>query len=234
MAHTYLVAAFDRSNEAEQVKRELMKKGVSQTNIKLTASNDDNISDFFRSIFTDANSQSNAEVYSEAVRHGATVVTVFAEDKEASMVEKIMESNGAIDINERSASWSRESTGKAGERTAIPVMEEELRVGKRENTLGSVRVTSHISERPVEETVRLTEQHAVIERHPVDRPASAEDLEAFKEGSVEVRETAEEAVVSKSARVVEEVVLGKETTQHEETVRDTVRRTDVDIEKKKR
>jgi stress response protein YsnF len=31
--------------------------------------------------------------------------------------------------------------------------------------------------------------------------------------------------------VVEEVVVGKNVTEHQETVRDTVRRTDVDVEK---
>ena len=53
---------------------------------------------------------------------------------------------------------------------------------------------------------------------------------AFKETSIEVRETGEEAVVSKTARVVEEVEIGKEATSREETVHDTVRKTEVDVE----
>jgi len=54
--------------------------------------------------------------------------------------------------------------------------------------------------------------------------------EAFREGTLEVTERAEEAVVSKTARVVEEVVVGKQVEEHTETIRDTVRRTDVDVQ----
>ena len=45
-----------------------------------------------------------------------------------------------------------------------------------------------------------------------------------------MRETAEVPVVSKEARVVEEVSLDKEITERQETIRDTVRNTEVDVE----
>lgn len=114
--------------------------------------------------------------------------------------------------------------------TAIPVIEEDVRVGKREVNTGRVRVVSRVTERPVEETVNLHEEHAHIERRPVNRPVAADELNAFKAGSIEIQETAEEVVVEKSARVVEEVVVGKQSSDRQETVHDTVRRTDVDIE----
>ena len=68
-----------------------------------------------------------------------------------------------------------------------------------------------------------------INRHPVDRAVSEGDM-AFKEQNFEVTETDEVPVVSKTARVVEEVVVGKTATERTETVSDTVRRTDVDVE----
>jgi stress response protein YsnF len=71
----------------------------------------------------------------------------------------------------------------------------------------------------------------VVERRPVNRPASEADLAAFKEGEMEIRETSEEPVVSKEARVVEEVDVGKEATQRTETVSDKVRRKDVEVER---
>jgi stress response protein YsnF len=74
----------------------------------------------------------------------------------------------------------------------------------------------------------LREEHAAIERRPVDRPATAADL---KEGFVEIRETTEQPVVSKTARVVEEVVVGKEATERTETIADTVRGTEVEVER---
>ncbi|WP_019139917.1 YsnF/AvaK domain-containing protein [Noviherbaspirillum massiliense] len=119
---------------------------------------------------------------------------------------------------------------KTKEGTTIPVVEEELRVGKREVQRGGVRVFQRVSERPVNESVTLREEHVNVERHPVDKPATEADLAAFKEGQVEMREMAEEPVVSKTARVVEEVQVGKEVTQRTEDVKDTVRRTDVEVE----
>jgi uncharacterized protein (TIGR02271 family) len=113
----------------------------------------------------------------------------------------------------------------------IPVVEEQLNVGKREVQRGCVRVFSHTTERPVEENVQLREERARVERRPVDRPVTEADLgNAFKEKSVELRETVEEPVVAKTARVVEEVDVGKDVTTRTETVRDTVRRTDVEVE----
>jgi stress response protein YsnF len=53
----------------------------------------------------------------------------------------------------------------------------------------------------------------------------------FAEKVVEMTETAEEAVVSKTARVKEEVLISKDATERTETVRDTVRREDVEITK---
>ena len=115
---------------------------------------------------------------------------------------------------------------------AIPVVEEEIRVGKREVSRGGVRVVSRVTERPVEENVNLREEHVHVERHAVDRPLTAADANAaFRERTIEATETAEEAVVSKNARVVEEVVVNKDVDQRTETVRDTVRRTDVDVQR---
>ena len=120
---------------------------------------------------------------------------------------------------------------KAGQTAAIPVVEEEIAVGKRDVERGGVRVRTEVEERPVQEQVNLREEHVRVERRPVDRPATEADINrAAQSGTIEVREKAEEAVVAKTARVVEEVVVGKEATQRTETVRDTVRRTDVEVE----
>lgn len=118
----------------------------------------------------------------------------------------------------------------SGTKETIPVIEEQLQVGKRSVQRGGVRIYRHVTETPVEESVQLREEHVTIARRAVDEPASAADVEAFKEGTIEVRETAEEPVVAKTARVVEEVEVGKEVTERTETISDTVRRTDVEVE----
>jgi uncharacterized protein (TIGR02271 family) len=112
----------------------------------------------------------------------------------------------------------------------IPVMQEALKVGKRAVERGGVRIFQRLIEEPVEEDVSLREEHVSIQRRPVDQPVDPAQVGAFQEASFEVRESAEEAVVQKSARVVEEVVVGKDVTQRTEQVRDTVRRTEVDVE----
>ena len=113
---------------------------------------------------------------------------------------------------------------------AIPVIEEQLQVGKRAVQRGGVRIYRHVIETPVQESVQLKEERVTVERTPVNQPVSAADVDAFKEGTIEVRETAEEPVVAKTVRVVEEVNVGKEISERTETISDTVRRTDVEVE----
>jgi len=120
------------------------------------------------------------------------------------------------------------STNTQGE-TVIPIMEEELAVGKRQVQSGGARIHTYVTERPVDASVTLREEHVTVDRRPVDRAATDADM-AFGEKSFDVTETAEVPVVAKSARIVEEVVVGKTETERTETVRDTVRRTDVEVE----
>jgi hypothetical protein len=121
---------------------------------------------------------------------------------------------------------------KANREATVPVVEEELQVGKRA-VERDVRLHTTVQEKPVEEQVRLREERVTVERHPVNRPANAADQTAFKESVIEVTETVEEPVINKRARVVEEVVVRKDAKEHVETVRDTVRRTDVNVEHEK-
>lgn len=125
----------------------------------------------------------------------------------------------------------RDDSPPAGKEGVVDVVQEELRVGKRSLDRGGVRVIQRVSEKPVHEVVKLREEHASVDRRPVDRPATPGDMDVFHEGTLEVRETAEEAVVDKKARVVEEVRVSKEVREREETIDDTVRRKDVDVER---
>jgi len=125
---------------------------------------------------------------------------------------------------------SRANTVKTGNDETIDVVEEEIQIGKRAVETGGVRVTSQVREVPVEEEVSLRKEHVEVERRPVNRPASSADLNALRNETIEVRETSEEAVVAKEARVVEEVRVRKDVDERTEKVRDTVRRTEVEVE----
>jgi uncharacterized protein (TIGR02271 family) len=116
------------------------------------------------------------------------------------------------------------------EEVRIPQVTEELRVGKREVARGGARVRSYVTETPVHEQVRLRDERINVERRAVDLPLSAADGDAFRERSIEMTATGEEAVVAKNARVVEEVVVSKTASEHTEDVSDTVRRTDVEVD----
>jgi uncharacterized protein (TIGR02271 family) len=119
---------------------------------------------------------------------------------------------------------------RTGDETVIPIVEEQLSVGKREVERGGVRIRSYVVETPVEETVRLRDETINVERRRVDRPAGDITGDAFRERTIELTETDEEAVVAKTARVTEEVVISKDVTERTEQVSDTVRRTEVDVE----
>jgi uncharacterized protein (TIGR02271 family) len=132
---------------------------------------------------------------------------------------------GDFDLN-----TGRTDLNSTDETRKIPIIEENLEVGKREVQRGGVRLRSRIVERPVEESLRLREESVRVERTPVDRAATSADLSNFKETEIEMTETAEVPVVSKESRVVEEVSLGKEVNERTETISDTVRSTEVDVD----
>ncbi len=113
---------------------------------------------------------------------------------------------------------------------SIPVIQEDMQVGKRQVLRGGVRVFSRVVERPVEESIGLREEHAHVTRQAVNRPATEADFTAGREQTIEVSEYGEEAVVGKRARVVEEVQVGKQVSERTETVRDTVRHTEIQVE----
>ena len=148
-----------------------------------------------------------------------------------SSLEGSAASSGSVQGSSLTGSMQRDTAMARDTNTAaIPVVQEQLKIGKREVSRGGVRVYSRIVETPVDENIRLREEHVNVERRPVDQPLSGTNANAFKEQSIEMRETAEEAVVEKSARVVEEVMINKEVTQREQQIHDTVRHTEVEVE----
>jgi uncharacterized protein (TIGR02271 family) len=119
--------------------------------------------------------------------------------------------------------------GAEAKEERIPIVEEQLRVGKREMDRGRVRVRSYVVETPVSESVTLRDEHVHVERRAVDLPLSAAD-DAFRDRTIEAVEHSEEAVVSKEARVKEELVIRKDMGQRTQNVTDTVRHTEVEVE----
>jgi uncharacterized protein (TIGR02271 family) len=196
-------------------------------------------------------SEEDAQVYAEGVRRGGTLVTARVQDNDRARLQGILDRSG-VDIARRreayrQSGWrgfdessqpytpdqvrrERQQYGHAGQREGvIPVVEEELRVGKRDVHQGEVKVKSHVVETPVTEQVSLQQERVSVERRPVDRPLSGSER-AFQDRTIEVEQKGQEAVVSKDARIKEEVVVNKDVQQRNQKVSDTVRRTEVEIE----
>jgi uncharacterized protein (TIGR02271 family) len=167
----------------------------------------------------------------------------------------ILDDDGTIDLEQRSAAWRNEGwTGYTAREAAvagsnpsaktrasspqttssrreevIPVAEEHVRIGKRDVSHGRVRVRSYVVETPVQEQVTLRQENVQVERRPVDRPLTGNE-NLFKERVIEAEERGQEAVVAKNTRVKEEIAIKKNATERTETVSDKVRRTEVEVE----
>lgn len=191
----------------------------------------------------------DAEVYDRSLQSGSTVVTVKVDERHVAQVTGILEQHNPVDIDERAAGYGLSqttttttraplaqatpdtaATTTSSEGGTIQLAEEQLSVGKRAVNRGTTRIRRFVVETPVEEQVSLRDETIRVERRAVTggTPVTAAD---FTEKTVEMTETDEEAVVAKTARVVEEVVVSKDVTERVETIRDTVRRDEVEIEK---
>lgn len=257
MAST-VIGFYDTETTARQVMNVLENSGFSRETIDFTTG-ERNASGIADKLVNAGAPREEARLYEQGVQRGGSLVTIITNENEAVRAAEIMQQYEPIYV-EALADWqgpgmasqmtatevsdkdrlvssgatmaadsSSSSATRSDNAEAIPVVEEQIRVGKRAVERGGVRVRSYVTERPIEEQVRLRDETIHVDRRPVDRPVSAAD-DVFKERSIELTETDEEAVIAKEARVVEEVVVSKNVDERVETVRDTVRRTDVDVE----
>ncbi|MCW3091641.1 MAG: hypothetical protein JWP81_2710 [Ferruginibacter sp.] len=206
---------------------------------------------FFKSLF--GNDSDDADRYSKVSRNGYSIVTVHTQSREqAEEAADILDEFGAVDVDEKAAShnvtsgtenydrrsdYENRSTDRSTDldrdeekEVNIDRVEEEVEVGKRTERTGGVRVRSRIVEKPVEETVRLRDERVRVERNPVNREISDAEIGSFQDQDIEMIERTEVPVVNKQARVVEEITVKKDVTERDETIHDTVRNTEVDIE----
>ncbi len=257
--HTF-TALYDRRADAEAMQAELERLGIIDLNHDLHSDQSegfdrDAYSDQARPGLWGkrkgaAPPSEERHLYEEALRRGGFLLTVDCDDAEAARVHQLLESSSAVDMVDRerelrssgfappvaaaaplaAVAAERDLSRSAQHAEAvIPVMEERLTVGTRQVERGGVRVRAYVVEEPVREAVALREERVEVERRPVQaRAVDAGDV--FQERDIELTETAEELVVSKEARVVEEIALRKEAAERVETVQDTVRHTEVEVE----
>ncbi len=111
----------------------------------------------------------------------------------------------------------------------MQLSEESLQVGKRATQGGTARIRKYVVNTPVEEQVSLHSEKVTVDRHPVNDGRPVGDG-SFRDQTIEMTERGEEAVVSKTARVKEEIGLHREGSDRTETVKDNVRREEAEVE----
>ncbi|AQS88013.1 stress response protein [Neoasaia chiangmaiensis NBRC 101099] len=188
--------------------------------------------------------------YDQTVKSGGTVVTVVTDAAQADRINSVLQEHGPIDLDERHSEYSasgvygeglpgtatgdtanadRATQDHTSSEQVIPLAEEELEVGKRDVDRGTTRVRRYTVSRPVSEQIRLRDESISVLRRPVERDRAV-GADAFTDREISATEVDEEAVVHKSAHVVEEVVLKKDVSQHDETIQDTVRREEIEVD----
>jgi stress response protein YsnF len=219
MAQT-VIGFFDNAEEGRRAVNQLQEAGIGRDNVDMTE-----------------NSGTETVGNDRGVGNSSRcIVTVHARsEEEAERAADILDSCGAIDVDERASQYGSVASDRSADssqrrETTIPRVQENLEVGKRTEERGGVRVRSRIVESPVEEHVRLREERVNVDRQQVNRPVSPDDGSSFKERNIELTERTEVPVVNKEARVVEEIRVSKDVSERDETIRDTVRNTEVDIE----
>ena len=229
-----VIGLFDDNSEAKRAVDDLMKSGFNRSEVTATRSSD---SPSAQEMLTEARvPMQDVNFYNEGVRNGGTLVIVKTDDSKSGQAADILGRYKIVDVDARYQEFSSKGAQNIGlsqlddKGQVLEVIEEELKVGKRQVQRGGIRVHTFVTERPVEEQVTLRDETVHVERRPVSRDVTNADA-SFKERTLEMTETDEEAVVSKVARVIEEVSIGKTVEDRTETVRDTVRRQDVDVEK---
>ncbi len=236
-----IVGLFESQSEAQAAERALEQAGFNRNNVVVVSQPSAQLDN---SLVQAGVHEQDAQLFSQSVQGGGALVVAQAiGDEEAERAASIVDRHNVVDISRRApSSYQRVSLDRGstdanaysniyhGNEIVIPIIQEELIVGKQEVERGGVRVNVGVEEVPVQEQVTLREENVQVQRRPVNRPVSDADMAALQSGPIEVRETAEQAVVSKEARVVEEVTVAKDVEEHTETIRDTVRRVEVDVE----
>jgi uncharacterized protein (TIGR02271 family) len=247
MASETIVAVFDTVAGADAAARELESSGVPAAHIKRytkqSAVEREDVAvgrtkhrSFWSWLLGEEIPEQHYTAYDSALERGGEVLTVIADQGDADRVVSIIENHAPIGLEGEAATGVSTAAPvssqplKAEGEQVVPLAEERLDVGKRTVERGTTRVRRYVVERPVEEQIRLRDETVSVERRPVSGSASVAP-DAFTEKTVEVTETREEPMVEKVARVVEEVAVGKKASERVETVRDTVRREEVDVER---
>jgi hypothetical protein len=200
--------------------------------------------------------QYEATLYGHSVDSGGVVLTVRVPEGDVARATSILNAHQAVDLLKRAEQQgliaasapkpvpvppptqpvatappaTLAATGTVGGEEILALAQEEINVGKRLVQEGTTRIRRFVTETPVEAQVTLHEEHARVIRRAIADPNYIRNID-WTDKTVEIRETVEEPVVTKSVHVAEEVVIQREGSDHVKTLRDKVRRQQVEVER---
>jgi uncharacterized protein (TIGR02271 family) len=255
MSYEKIVTLFDTADHAEAARVNLENAGFAHNDISLMgkqglASSTKTLREpgFWHRLFGRDIEEHEARVYGKAIDSGGTVLTLRVSDADAPRALGILNQHNVVDVQTRAIESGFLSSKAAapppaeamapakplisdiGKGEVLRLAEEQLEVGKRLVNRGTTRVRRYVTETPVEKQVNLHEEHVEIVRRAATDPDYVKDID-WNDRTIEITETAEEAVVNKSMHVTEEVMIGRKGSDHTETIRDKVRQQHLDVER---
>jgi len=245
-----VVSVYDTTDKAKAALNVLKTSGIDTSDVSILDRNtlgtgiEHQHVGLWRRLFGGNVWEHEAAVYGDTVQRGGAVLAVRGPKDHVAKIMAILDAHQPVDVHQRAAKLGTDvpveakalvtapGTGTTGasKDEVLRLAEEQMNVGKRMFETGTTRIRRFVTERPVEAQVNLHEEHAKVVRRAVTDPDYIADID-WSDKEYTVTETAERPVVSKTARVVEEVALGKEGSDRTETVRDTVRRQQAEIER---
>jgi len=222
---TSIIGLFESTDLADQVRGELVKAGLQDDSVSVFT--DKAGSKLVQELVERGYPEDRARQYAEAVKKGGIVIAAEADDTQADQAVAVM---NRFDLKTPENLIERAGQSRGEETETAQAVEETARVGKAQVT-GGKRLVTNVTEREVEKPVTLREETVEVERHHDERRLSPDEAnKAFEDKTVELTATSERPVISKEARVTEEVALRKQAGERQETVRETVRRSEVEVE----
>jgi stress response protein YsnF len=255
MNYEKIVTLFDTAQHAEAARRNLEAAGFSSNDIstinnQTLAMAGDKLNEpgLWRRLFGREIQTYEATVYGRSVQSGGVVLTVRVPETEVAKATRILNAHEAVDLQKRAlqqglitnaaapatppppAVMAAGKTTPQGQEEVLRLAEEQLDVGKRVISDGATRIRRFVTVTPVEAQVTLHEEHARVIRRAVSDPNYIRDVD-WSDKTIEVAESAEEPVITKSVHIAEEVVIRAEGTDTVKTVKDKIRRQQVEVEK---
>ena len=258
MNYEKIVTLYDTAEHAEAARRSLESAGFAPGEISLINSKTLGLAaeklgepGLWHRLFGRDIQQYEATVYGRTVEAGGVVLTVRVPEDDAARATSILNAHRAIDLTKRAeqsgllstasapaskpamvrpATATTAATATTGGEEVLSLAEEQINVGKRMVQEGTTRIRRFVTETPVEAQVTLHEEHARVLRRASTDPNFLRNID-WTDKTIEITESAEEPVVTKSVRITEEVVIQREGSDHVKTLHDKVRKQQVEVER---